>query len=561
MRFLDECPWERLRQIRAACPNVCLQMLIRGANAVGYTSYADNVVREFVLLAAKNGMDIFRIFDCFNIVENMQVSIDAVKEAGKVAEVCICYTGNLLTSKIYDLQYYKELAIEIKKAGADIIGIKDMAGLLRPLEAEPLMKALREAVGHEIPIHFHTHATSSGSLATCMEMARNGCDIIDCATASMADGTSQPSLNTFLAMLQGAKNDPGIDYMSIEPYDLYWAGIREQYSPFESGMKSGTARVFDHQIPGGQYSNLLVQSAGMGLTLDQWSAVLDAYRDVNLLFGDVVKVTPSSKCVGDLALYLVMKNLKTSDLIDPSTNEIKSGALLLDFPQSVVGLLMGDLGFPHRGFPKAVEDLVLKGAEKRTIRAGLVLPPVNFEENILELSAKWNQPMTPEDGMSYLMYPQVFTDYMKRQQSKGSLLTKLPTPVYFYALTSSDVFDMLLSADQLPAIFANTEGLTTNAVPSEEGFYRVRVELLRVSAIHQQHRTLTFRIQLLNDTDFSVVYTETQQSDVKDTGGVFVFEGPMADPTKPLIQVRIISLIYFLIFFKIFFLSFLNLDW
>lgn len=391
MRFLDECPWERLRQLRAACPNICLQMLIRGANGVGYTSYPDNVVREFIFLAAKNGMDVFRIFDCFNIVENMRVSIEAVKETGKVAEVCVCYTGNVLTSEIYNLQYYKDLALEIKAIGADILAIKDMAGLLRPLEVEPLMRVLREAVGDDMPIHFHTHATASGSLATCMEMARVGCNIIDFATASMADGTSQPSLNTFLAMMQGAKNDTGINYLKIEPYDLYWQGIREQYSPFESGMKSGTARVFEHQIPGGQYSNLIVQCAGMGLALDQWAAVLDAYRDVNFLFGDVVKVTPSSKVVGDLALYLVMKGLKTSDLIDPETQEIKAAAMKLDFPQSVVGLLKGELGFPHRGFPKAVEDLVLKGAAKLTIRAGLVLPPVDFEKNIAELSAKWDQ--------------------------------------------------------------------------------------------------------------------------------------------------------------------------
>lgn len=223
MRFLDECPWERLRKIREACPNICLQMLIRGANGVGYTSYPDNVVREFVHLSAKNGMDIFRIFDCFNIVENMKVSIDAVKETGKVAEVCICYTGNVLTSKIYDLNYYKSLALEIKATGADILGIKDMAGLLRPLEAGPLMKVIREAVGDIMPIHFHTHATSSGSLATCMEMARAGCNIIDLATASMADGTSQPSMNTFLAMMQGAPNDTGINYLDIEVfYSLFF---------------------------------------------------------------------------------------------------------------------------------------------------------------------------------------------------------------------------------------------------------------------------------------------------------------------------------------------------
>jgi acetyl-CoA carboxylase carboxyl transferase alpha subunit len=538
MRFLDECPWERLRQIRAACPNVCLQMLIRGANGVGYTSYPDNVVREFVHLAAKNGMDVFRIFDCFNIVENMKVSINAVKETGKVAEVCLCYTGNVLTSKIYDLNYYRSLALEIKETGADILGIKDMAGLLRPLEAGPLMKVLREAVGDTMPIHFHTHATSSGSLATCMEMARSGCNIIDFATASMADGTSQASLNTFLAMMQGAPNDSRINYLDIEPYDLYWAGIRDQYSPFESGMKSGTARVFEHQIPGGQYSNLLVQTAGMGLSLEQWSAVLDAYRDVNLLFGDVVKVTPSSKCVGDLAIYLVMKGLKTSDLIDPSTHQIVPSATTLDLPSSIVGLLKGELGFPHRGFPKALEDLVLRGAPKLTERAGLVLAPVNFEDNQKQLSAKWNQPISPEDGMSYLMYPAVFSDYMKRKMAKGPLLTNLPTLVYLYGCCAGDVFDMHLTKEQLPHIFSNVNGnsklessLTAQNMNERQQF-KIRVELQRITSILQGHRQAIFQFSLLSHDNASL-YSEIQTCEVKDSGGVFVFEGPMADANKP----------------------------
>lgn len=532
MRFLDECPWDRLREIRAAAPNILLQCLIRGANGVGYTSYPDNVVREFVLLAAKNGIDVFRVFDCFNIVENMRVSIDAIKETGKIAEVCICYTGNVLTSKIYDLQYYKELAQEIIAAGADIIAIKDMAGLLRPLEVEPLMRVLREAVGDNMPIHFHTHSTSSGTIATCMEMARCGCDIIDFATASMADGTSQASLNAFLAMMQGAaQRDPQIDYMSLEPYDLYWAGIRDHYVPFESGMKSGTARVFDHQIPGGQYSNLIVQCSGIGLSLDQWSQVLDAYRDVNLLFGDIVKVTPSSKVVGDLALYLVLKGIKTSDLIDSESGEAKPLAYSIDYPASVVGLMKGELGLPHRGFPKKVEEMILRGEAKLTTRAGLVLAPVNFEENRAKLSEKWGREITEEEAMSSLMYPQVFTDYMKRQQSKGPLLTYLPTLVYFYALQANDAFLMDIPTTSL---LSNMFRSVPAEVNSTGGPHVVRVELQRVSAIVRQKRTVVFTVQLLRShADRSVIYSETQQVEVKDTGGVFVFEGAMADAGKP----------------------------
>jgi acetyl-CoA carboxylase carboxyl transferase alpha subunit len=534
MRFLDECPWDRLREIRSAAPNILLQCLIRGANGVGYTSYPDNVVREFVLLAAKNGIDVFRVFDCFNIVENMRVSIDAIKETGKIAEVCICYTGNVLISKIYDLQYYKELAVEVVAAGADILAIKDMAGLLRPLEVEPLMRVLREAVGDNMPIHFHTHSTSSGTIATCMEMARCGCDIIDFATAAMADGTSQASLNAFLAMMQGdTTRDPQIDYMSLEPYDLFWAGVRDQYVPFESGMKSGTARVFNHQIPGGQYSNLIVQCSGIGLSLDQWSQVLDAYRDVNMLFGDIVKVTPSSKVVGDLALYLVLKGIKTSDLIDADTEEVKPLAYSIDYPASVVGLMKGELGLPHRGFPKKVEEMILRGEAKLTTRAGLVLPPINFAENRANLSAKWGRAISEEEAMSSLMYPQVFADYMKRQQSKGPLLTHLPTLVYFYALQANDVFLMdIPTTDLLSHLF--------RTVPAElpAGPHIVRVELQRVSAIVRQKRTVVFSVQLLrSQADRTVLYSEVQQVDVKDTGGVFVFEGPMAEANKSMEQI------------------------
>lgn len=307
MRFLDECPWDRLREIRAAAPDVCLQMLIRGSNGVGYTSYPDNVVAEFIRLAAENGMDVFRIFDCFNDVDSMSVSIQAVRAAGKVAEVCLCYAGNVLTSAVYNLDYYENLTRQIVAAGAHFIGIKDMAGLLRPLEAAPLLKVIRSVT--DLPIHFHTHATSSGSLATCLEMARLGCDIVDTCTASMADGTSQPSMNAFLALTEGADYHPDIPFLSLEQYDMYWGRVRAMYSEFESGMLSGTARVFEHQIPGGQYSNLIVQCQGMGLW-DRWEEVLDAYRDVNDLFGDIVKVTPSSKCVGDLAIYLVTINMK-----------------------------------------------------------------------------------------------------------------------------------------------------------------------------------------------------------------------------------------------------------
>jgi acetyl-CoA carboxylase carboxyl transferase alpha subunit len=507
MRFLDECPWERLRAIRAACPDVCLQMLIRGANAVGYTSYPDNVVTEFVRLSAENGMDVFRIFDCFNVLDNMQVAIDAVRANNKVAEVCLCYTGDLLTSNIYDVEYYRNLAKVVTEAGAHIIGIKDMAGLMRPLECKPLLEAIRSV--SDLPIHFHTHSTSSGTLTTAMEMARLGCDVVDFATASMADGTSQPSLNAFVAMMDGASNGTGMDFLKLEPYDMYWARVRDMYSPFESGMKSGSARVFEHQIPGGQYSNLLVQCQSMGLW-DRWEEVLDAYRDVNQLFGDIVKVTPSSKCVGDLALYLVTRKLKAEDLYDP----VKASQV--DFPESVVGLLKGDLGFPHRGFPKQVEDIILKGAAKRTIRAGLQLTPADFEANRKALSEKWNQEITPEMGMSSIMYPGVFKDFMTRRANKGLLLRYLPTPVYFYAMEAGQQFTMNVPSNLVGEMSGDVVTSTGNETSAPTT--AVNIVLRRVGPLREGKRQVVFGVD-----------GKDQSFDIKDSTGVFVFDGPMAD--------------------------------
>lgn len=502
MRFLDECPWDRLRELRAAAPDVCLQMLIRGANAVGYTSYPDNVVAEFCRLAALNGMDVFRIFDCFNIVSNMQVAIDAVRATGKVAEVCICYTGNVLTSEIYNLEYYASLAKEIEAAGAHMLCIKDMAGLLRPFEAGPFLAAIRAVTN--LPVHFHTHATSSLSLATCLEMRRHGCDIIDFATASLADGTSQPSLNAFLASLP--LEDTGIRFLDLEPYDVYWSKVRDMYVPFESGMKSGSARVFEHQIPGGQYSNLIVQCSSMGLW-DRWSEVLDAYRDVNALFGDIVKVTPSSKVVGDLALYLVTRNLTTADLLENRAGNV-------DWPESVVGLMKGELGLPHRGFPKAVEELILKGQARLTVRAGLALAAVDLSANIAKLSSQYGTRITAEQAMSYLMYPKVFTDYMTRQAARGGpLLRHLPTPAYLYGLLPEQSFKMA----GLPAAAAAT-GL---GVRSEGPTVDVEITLKRIGPKKEGKRTFYWSV---NGTEQTIA--------VKDSSAGFVFDGPMADPSK-----------------------------
>lgn len=295
---------------------------------------------------------------------------------------------------------------------------------------------------------------------------------------------------------------------------MYWARVRDMYSPFESGMKSGSARVFEHQIPGGQYSNLIVQCQSMGLW-NQWEAVLDAYRDVNRLLGDIVKVTPSSKCVGDLALYLVTRSLTADDLLDPSK------AASIDFPESVVGLLKGDLGFPHRGFPKQVEDAILKGASKRTVRAGLVLPPADFAANVAALSERWGVALSPEMGMSSLMYPAVFADFMKRQQSKGPLLRYLPTPVYFYAMQAGQSFRMRVPSALAAHVLKDAAPTASSDGP--EAFVEVDIELRRVGPLKEGKRAVVFGID-----------HKTEQSvDIKDSTGAFVFEGPMANASVP----------------------------
>lgn len=518
MRFLDECPWQRLREIRAACPNICLQMLVRGSNAVGYTSYPDNVVAEFIRLAALNGMDIFRIFDCFNDISSMEVSIRAVREAGKVAEVCVCYTGNLLTSSIYHPEYYRSVAEKAVQAGAHMIGIKDMAGLLRPNEVQPLLAAIRAVLPADMPIHFHTHSTSSGAIATCMEMARQGCDVIDVCTASMADGTSQPSMNAFVAMMEGASNETAFKYLDLEPYDMYWARVRQVYSGFESGLLSGSARVYEHQIPGGQYSNLRVQCHSMGLW-SRWEEVLDAYRDANRVLGDIIKVTPSSKCVGDLALYLVTRNLTADDLLD------ESKASSIDFPESVVGFFKGDLGFPHMGFPPQVERAVLKGdlSGKRTARAGLTMPPEDLAGNIAKLSKEYGFSISPEEAMSSLLYPKVFADFMKRQLSKGGeLLRHLPSPVYFHGMIPTQEFTMTVPAASLAQVEVPSEPSAGSSEGNAKETVDVTVRLDRVSPMRNGYRELFFTVN-----------GQKQVAKVKDNAGTFVFEGPMADPKQP----------------------------
>jgi acetyl-CoA carboxylase carboxyl transferase alpha subunit len=434
-RFLGEDPWERLRLLRKHIPNIMLQMLIRGSNAVGYKSYPDNVNERFVELAAKNGIDVFRIFDCFNSVEQMQLCIDTVRKHNKIAEVCISFTGDFLSAneKIYTLEYFKDLAKRITEAGAHIIGIKDMAGLMKPQMVAPFVNAIRSVT--DLPLHFHTHNTSSAALSTVINMANNGCDVVDLAMASMADTTSQPSMNAFLAALEGSPRDPKIPYLSLERLDVYWSQVRTQYQPFESGLKCGSARVFEHQIPGGQYSNLYAQCKDLGL-LDRWDDVVDMYRDVNRLFGDIVKVTPSSKCVGDMALFLIQSNISAADVLTKGKD--------IEFPESVVDLFMGLLGFPHHGLPKDVQEVILKGRKPLTTRPGAMLKPVDFDAKTAELEAKYGQKMTPEDVITSIIYPKVFEEYMDFLKEYGWKVSWLTTEVFLSGMVIGQIVNVYL---------------------------------------------------------------------------------------------------------------------
>src|ERR1700758_3873017 len=372
LRFLREDPWQRLRQLRAAVPNICFQMLLRGANAVGDASYPDNVIREFVREAYAEGMDIFRVFDSLNSIENMRVSLDAVLETGGVCEGAICYTGDILDKARpkYSLKYYVGLAKQLEKLGVHFLAIKDMAGLCKPYAAFELVKKLKEEVA--LPIHFHTHDTSGMNAATVLKAAEAGVDIADGAVASMSGGTSQPNLNAIVASLRNTPRDTGLDLEMLNECSDYWETVRTYYLPFDSGPKSGNARLYEHEIPGGQYTNLREQAVSMGLG-HRWREVERMYAEVNQLFGDIVKVTPSSKTVGDMALFLLANEMKPADLLALPENHDAS------LPNSVVEMFSGALGVPPGGWPKKLQRIILRGHAPLKGRPGASLAPVDFE--------------------------------------------------------------------------------------------------------------------------------------------------------------------------------------
>jgi pyruvate carboxylase len=430
MRFLHEDPWQRLRQLRTRVPNICFQMLLRASNAVGYTSYPDNVVEEFVKESARQGIDIFRIFDSLNSVENMRVAMAAVLETHAVCEAAICYTGDLLDSSRpkYSLPYYVKMAKQLERLGAHFLAVKDMAGLCKPYAAFRLVKALREEVA--IPIHFHTHDTSGLNAASILKAAEAGVDVADAAVASMSGQTSQPNLNSLVEALRHTPRDTGLDPAVLNECSDYWEQVRSYYLPFDTGPRSGDARVYQHEIPGGQYTNLREQATAMGLG-HRWSEVERTYAEVNLLFGDIVKVTPSSKVVGDLALFLMAKGMKPRDLLQLDIRHD------LALPHSVIEMFAGFLGTPPGGWPRKLQKIILRGSQPSRSRPGANLPPVDFAAAGATLEKKLGHSPRQDEVLSYLLYPEVFLKYDRFRQIYGDV-SVLPTPQFFYGMRSGE---------------------------------------------------------------------------------------------------------------------------
>ena len=462
MRFLWEDPWDRLAALREHIPNILFQMLLRGANAVGYSNYPDNVVREFVRVAAREGIDLFRVFDSLNYVPAMVPAIEAVRDVGAIAEAAICYTGDLLDPHRpkYNLNYYLRLAKQLEAAGAQMLAIKDMAGLCRPYAALELVKALKQEVG--IPVHFHTHDTAGGQVASLLFAAEAGVDIVDTAISSMAGMTSQPSMEALVAALQHQPRDTGIQLPALHRHADYWQAVREYYAPFESDLKSPAGDVYVHEIPGGQYSNLRPQAEAMGVG-DRLPELKQMYAVVNQMLGDIVKVTPSSKVVGDLALYMLTHDLTPDDVIARGEE--------IQFPESVVGFFAGDIGYPEGGFPEHIQKAVLKGRLPALERAGASLPAADFEAIQTDLNGKIGRTTTEMDLLSYLMYPSVFTTFASHRRKYGDV-SCVPTEVFFYGMVPGEETELEIEEGKI--LFIKLVGKTE---PDLQGMVSLFYEL------------------------------------------------------------------------------------
>ncbi len=458
MRFLNEDPWQRLRVLRERVPNICFQMLLRGANAVGYTSYPANVVAGFVKHAAESGMDIFRVFDSLNDLANMKAAMEAVQDTHGICEAAICYTGDILdpARSKYSLKYYVAMAKELEKMGAHFLAIKDMAGLCRPYAASALVKALKDAIG--MPVHFHTHDTSGINASSVLRAADAGCDVVDLAIASMSGSTSQPNLNSVVAALQHTPRDTALDLGTLNEFSDYWEQVRAFYAPFDTSPRAGSAEVYLHEMPGGQYTNLKEQAAAMGLGA-RWPEIARTYREVNDLFGDIVKVTPSSKVVGDMALFLFTKGIKPADVVNlpPGTS----------WPESVLDMLSGGLGEPMGGWPHDVVKAILGTAKPKRVKPA----PVKLKDTKAEVAAKTKREPSDDDLYSHLMYPGVFADFAKFQR-EFSDVSAMPTPAFFYGLQPGE--EISVPIEEGKVLFIKLINVGT---PDKEGRRIINYEL------------------------------------------------------------------------------------
>ncbi len=463
MRFLKEDPWERLARLREAMPNLLLQVLVRGANGVGYTTYPDNVVRYFVRQSAAHGIDLFRVFDSMNWIENTRVTIDAVLESGTLCEAALCYTADLFDAgrPKFGIKYYIDLARQIERTGAHILCIKDMGGVCRPRAARELVRVLKQEVG--LPIHFHTHDTSGIAAASVLAAIEAGADAVDGAIDSMSGLTSQPNLGAIVAALAGTDSAPEVDAQSMQALSQYWEGVRHLYAPFEPDLRAPTSDVYRHEMPGGQYTNLREQARAMGLA-HRWPEVASAYAEVNRLFGDIVKVTPTSKVVGDMALFMVANDLSARDVEDPQRK--------ITFPDSVVALFKGELGLSPEGFPADLQKKILDGQAPLTQRAGDLLPEVDLAAARTELEEAIGRQASDTDLASYLMYPKVFRDFAAHQRIYGDV-SRLPTSAFFYGLHDRE--EIAVSIDKGKTLIVRQTGRSD--VPDDEGLIKVFFEL------------------------------------------------------------------------------------
>jgi pyruvate carboxylase len=499
LRFLQENPWRRLEKFRYRIPNILLQMLIRGSNAVGYTAYPNNLIERFVIEAWEHGIDIFRIFDSLNWLKAMEATIDYVRNKTKgIAEVSMCYTGDILdTSQTkYNLAYYLQMAKDIENAGAHILAIKDMAGLLKPYAATELVTALKETI--DLPIHLHTHDTSALQHATYMKAIEAGVDVVDVAIGGLSGLTSQPNFNSVLEMMRFQERENKMDIDKLNQFSNYWEAVREMYYPFESGLKAGTAEVFNHEIPGGQYSNLRPQMNALGLE-DHFDEVKQTYGEVNHLFGDIVKVTPSSKVVGDMALYLVTNKMKASEVLEKGDS--------ISWPASVQSFFRGDLGQPMGGFPEDLQKVILKDKKPYTDLPNKHLEPVDFDKEFEAFRKKYKDYLSRDpnisDFISYKLYPKVYEEYMEKLNLYGNI-SKIPTPNFFYGMKENEEIAVKIGPGKTIII-----QLLSIGPPNDEGY---RTVFFRVNG---QSRNID-----ILDKSIGVEVEEHQKADTDDPGQI-----------------------------------------